>query len=227
MRPSFNFLRAKDWKPLDFEGGGDAVCVAQDGLKLWIFPVATQLPQGLAPHSWGFPRLSMYLAVPLTGTLDNVKSFFHLWGRRTKGHLLRRQGHLGKHPGRTLDEGGRGWRTEDDLCSRVIWVILCTPLLPGSHSWSLDNNACGLFTNRHQTLTGDMYLLPALFLLKASSAPTDPNDLGNSWLFQACALISLPPATKDTFLGFTPKENNEAVMFKVRVWLRTQRKMNI
>lgn len=51
MRSSFNFLKAKDWKPLDFEAGGDTVCVAQDGLKLWIFPAATQLPQGLAPHS--------------------------------------------------------------------------------------------------------------------------------------------------------------------------------
>lgn len=67
-----------------------------------------------------------------------------------------------------------------------------------------------------------MCLLPALFLLKASSAPTDPNDLGNSWLFQACALISLPPATKDTFLGFTPKENSKAFMFKVRVTANTK-----
>lgn len=135
MRPSFNFLRAKDWKPLDFEGGCDTVCVAQDSLKLWIFPPATQLPQGLAPHHEGFLvfqhiQLSLWLA-PWTMLFDLAsEKSFPLWGRRTKGHLLRRQGHLGKHPGRTLNEGGRGWRTEDDLCSRMIWVILCTPFSP-------------------------------------------------------------------------------------------------
>lgn len=49
-----------------------------------------------------------------------------------------------------------------------------------------------------------IFAVPALFLLKASSAPTGPSDLGNNWLLQVYEFVSFPPATKDTVLGFTP-----------------------
>ena len=72
-----------------------------------------------------------------------------------------------------------------------------------------------LYKGKPRTCTFCILALPAFLLLKASSAPMGPSDLGNNWLLQVWGFISFPLAIKDTFLGFTPEKNKTATS-KVR-----------
>lgn len=75
----------------------------------------------------------------------------------------------------------------------------------------LEGGGCNIFKSKNLQKKNNENLyfkyilaLPALLLLKASSAPMGPNDLGNNLLLQVYGFISFPLAIKDTFLGFTP-----------------------
>lgn len=65
-----------------------------------------------------------------------------------------------------------------------------TPTPKDRISW-LEEGTCHIFKNKNLQKENNVNLylkcslaLPALFLLKASSAPMGPSDFGNNWLFQ-------------------------------------------
>lgn len=132
---------------------------------------------------------------------DNVSLV--LWSRRLETHCSGRS-IWGKNPYGSGDLACDSLKT---TCAQVpVWKLWVSPRV----SW-LEGGSCNLVKSKNLQKENNVkvyfkwiFALPALLLLKASSAPMGPSDLGNNWLLQVYGFISFPLATKDTFLGLTP-----------------------